>query len=414
MSDARAPEPPPLVARVCDPAGPRWWRVLVTTGIAPLALLGGAMPWSTSWRAASVLTAVAWLVLVRLVVPRLRTRRCELVLEPGAVRLRRAGAASQRIHAEDIRAASTARLASGFSLALTRYGEGDRPLWLELERSEDVDAVRRALGIGHAGFGEVSWPPRRGVFHGNRTLLDLIAAVLWLGALWAIASGWTEAAITLAATFVVTTIGAVTLGLATRPARFGLTLSPRGLGVIEEGRLFERRWQDVFTADGQGDDIALRTATGVQHVSLRGALPEEREHIAAQIRSAALRARGEGPLPPGIPTSLSVLVPRGEDPRAWIERVDATAASLQQRDGYRVAGVEERELWETLESTDAPPALRAASARILARVAPEHAGPRIALVLSQEHDPAARDRILGALEEDVELAAQALERLDAK
>jgi hypothetical protein len=413
MSAVRAPAPAPIVARVCDPAGPRWWRVVVTVGIIPLALLGGFVPWSASLRAVSLLTAVAWLVFVRLVVPRLRTRECELSVEPGGLRVRGAGVVSQRIHASDLRAASAARFGSGFSLALTRYGSGDRPLWLLLETSKDVDEVRRALGVGHAGFGALSWPPQRGVFHGRRSALDWLAEVAWLCAIVAVAAE-TEVAIPLAALFVTLTIVAVAVGVIPRPIRSGLTLSPRGLGVIENGSLFENRWADVVTADVHGDEILLRTSTGVQRLPVRDGLPDEREHLAAQIRSAALRARGEGPLPPGVPTSMSVLVPRGEDPRAWIERVDATAASLQQRDGYRVAGVEEQELWETLESTDAPPALRAASARILARVAPEQAGPRIALALSQEHDPAARDRILGALEEDVELAAQALERLDSK
>jgi len=413
MSDERAPAPT-LDVRVCDPAGPRWWRVLVTVGIVPLGLLGGFLPWDASIRIVSALTAVAWLVLVRLLIPRLRTRKAELSVEAGAVRLQGAGAASQRLHAADVRAASSARLGSRFSLALTRYGAGDRPLWLELESSEELDRVRRALGIGHAGFGELRWPPQRGVFHGRRTAFDVIAAVLWLGAIGTIAIHWAEAAITLGVLFVAFTIVAVALGLAARPARYGLSLSPRGLGVTEGGSFFENRWADVVTADVRGDEIFLHTSTGVQRLPLRDALPEEREHLAAQIRSAALRARGEGPLPPGIPTSVSVLAPRGEDARAWIERVDGTAASLTQRDGYRVAAVEERELWETLESTDAPAALRAAAARILARLAPEQAGPRIALVLSQEHDPAARERILSALEEDVELAAQALERLDSK
>lgn len=413
MIGERATVPPPRMARVCDAAGPRWWRALVTVGIAPLALLGGFVPWPASLRAVCLLTAAAWLVLVRLVIPRLRARTCELSIEPGAVRLGKAGAASQRIRAADIHAASSARIGSGFSLALTRYGAGDRPLWLELESSDDLEGVRRALGVGHAGFGELSWPAQRGVFHGKRTAVDLFAAGAWICAIVAVAAQ-TEAAIPLAALFVILTIVAVALGASARPVLNGLVLSPGGLRVIRDGYFFENRWADVVTADCRGDEIFLRTSTGVERVSMRDALPEEREHLAAQIRSAALRARGEGPLAPGIPTSVSVLEPRGEDPRAWIERVDATAASLQQRDGYRIAGVEPRELWETLESPDAPPALRAASARILARVAPEQAAPRIALVLSQEHDPAARDRILGALEEDVELAAQALERLDRR
>jgi hypothetical protein len=145
---------------------------------------------------------------------------------------------------------------------------------------------------------------------------------------------------------------------------------------------------------------------------MRGAQPLEREHFAAQIRDAARRARGEGSPPPDVPASVAVLAPRDEAHRAWLERVDATAASLARADGYRDLGVDEGDLWTALESPDAPVPLRSAAARVLARVAPETAGPRIAEVLAREHDVGARNRIRVALEEDVDLAARQLERLD--
>jgi hypothetical protein len=330
-------------------------------------------------------------------------------VEPGAIRLRRAGAVSQHIRAADVRAASAARLPTGFSLALVRYEPGDPPLWLELQTADDVERVRRALGVGHSGFGELSWPPRR-TFHGKRTPVDVLAAALWLATIAAVYAN-SEADVTLGVLFVVLAVVATALGAATRRSRHGVSLSPAGL-TIADGARTRTPWADVVAADAQGEALLVRTSAGAQLVPTPDALPLEREHLVAQIRSAALRAHGEGPLPPGVPSSLAVLAPRDEGSRAWIERVDATAATLLDRDGYRRTGVVERDLWETLESTDAPPRLRAAAARILARVAPEEAGPRIAQVLVQEHDAGAGDCIRVALEEDVELAAQAFDRLD--
>ena len=81
---------------------------------------------------------------------------------------------------------------------------------------------------------------------------------------------------------------------------------------------------------------------------------------------------------------------------------------MASRAGYREPGLGEDELWSTLESPDAPATLRAAAARILARVAPEK-GARIARTLGMEHDRATRSRIRVALEEDVDVAASELD-----
>ncbi len=126
------PPEAPLSAWVCDPAGPFWWRALVTVGIMPAAMVGAVLPWSATLNIVCALTAVAWLVLVRLFVPRLKPRAwaCQIRTQSGEIRVSRAGAASQRIHAQQIRAASTARLGATFSLGLVRNRPDDPPLWL--------------------------------------------------------------------------------------------------------------------------------------------------------------------------------------------------------------------------------------------------------------------------------------------
>jgi hypothetical protein len=57
--------------------------------------------------------------------------------------------------------------------------------------------------------------------------------------------------------------------------------------------------------------------------------------------------------------------------------------------------------------------MRAAAARVLARVVPEEAKTRVAQVLATEHDAYARACIRIALEEDVDVAARELERLES-
>jgi len=402
-----------LRARVCDPAGPRWWRVAAAVGVLPLAAVALALPLSGTARAVVMLLGIAWLAVGRLVVPRLPSRGGSIALEPGAIRVKKAGAASQRIAAADVRAASTSQLPGGaYSLALVRHEEGDPPLWLELDTKEDLDQVRRALGIGHAGFGTLRWPPERGGFHNLPTAADAVAALGWLAIVVAAFLGATEVALALALPVVPLTLVAMVMATTSRTGQHGVLLTPQGVHVRVDGRGGLLPWDTVVDAKVEGTGLAIQARGGRQVVPMRRASPREREHLAAQIRSGAARARGEGPLPPELPASVSVLSPRDEGRRAWLERLDATAASLSQGDGYRQNGVEARDLWTVMESPDAPPSLRAAAARILARVAPEEAGDRISKALAMEHDRETRQCIRVALEEDVDVAARELDRLD--
>jgi hypothetical protein len=401
-----------LRARVCDPAGPGWWRVVAATGTLPLlALVLG--PWPATACAAAMVVGVAWLTVGRLLIPRLRARACLVRIQPGGIVLEGAGLMSQRIAAHDLRAASTSELPrGGYAMALVLHEEGNPILWLELASRDDLERVRRALGVGHAGFGLLRWPPLRGVFHTTTTPVDLLASLGWVGILVAVCLGATEAALGLALPVVPLTLVAMVLATTPRPARHSLALTPWGVGAIVSGRASFVPWSSVVDAQVEDRAILIQARDGAQLVPMRDALPSEREHMAAQIHSFARRARGEGPPLPAVPASLAVLAPRDEARRAWLERIDATAATMAHADGYRHAGVEPRDLWSVLESPDAPPTLRAAAARVLARVAPEEACKRIAATLAMEHDGDARVRIRAALEEDVDVAARELDRLD--
>jgi hypothetical protein len=401
-----------LHARVCDPAGPRWWRVATTAGTLPFIALVLA-PWPATASAVAMVIGVAWLAAGRLLTPRLPARACSVELEAGAIVLRNAGLVSQRIAAHDLRAASTSELPDGgYAMALVVHEEGNPILWLELASRDDLDRVRRALGIGHAGFGLLRWPPLRGVFHTNAAPLDLLASLGWLAILVAVCLGATEAALGLALPIVPLTLIALVLATTPRPAQHSLALTPWGVAAIVHGHASFVPWSAVLDAQVQGASVRVQARDGAELVPMREALPSEREHMAAQIHSSAQRARGEGPPPPAVPASLAVLAPRDEGRRAWLERIDATAATMVHAEGYRYAGVEPHDLWTVLESPDAPATLRAAAARVLARIAPEEAGKRIAATLAMEHDGDARVRIRVALEEDVDVAARELDRLD--
>ena len=89
----------------------------------------------------------------------------------------------------------------------------------------------------------------------------------------------------------------------------------------------------------------------------------------------------------------------------------ASIVSAASGDAYRGSDLDPEDLWTALENPDVPARVRAAAARVLARVAPEEAKKRVASVLACDRDAEARAYIRGVLEEDVETAARDLEVL---
>lgn len=348
-------------ARVIDPVGPAWWRaltLLAALGPVAVALFFGLTPFVVV-----TMLAAAWMFVARAVLPRLQPRDVELGVEAGVVRIERAGPLSQRIVGRNLQAASVATTARGVSLALVRGVVGDRPLLMELESADEAAGVRRALGIGVRGFGKVSWPATVEPRDGLLAVLQALAALGWFAMAVSILTAGIE----------------VTLGL-------GLVVVP----------------VTVFAA-------ALGAATDQRRVLPR-ATTAEREQIAAHERAAAERraADASGEAPPALTQLVRVA---GESSRAWLERIDAMAASFAEEDGYRRSSVHATDLAEAVGDPDAAPPLRAVAARLLARVAPEEARQRIGDALAVERDPGARAGIRVALEEDIDVAARGLDCL---
>jgi hypothetical protein len=289
---------------------------------------------------------------------------------------------------------------------------------LELANDAELEQARRALRIGHFGFGELSWPA------GGRGARN-VAGALGRIALWVIATGWLAMALgaisglvvlcfCLALILVPLTLVTVAAHFASMEGAPGVTLTRRALYVVTldgvpAGTPYEAI-TDVCTYDA---GFAVTTTRGTLYVPTGELGPEERDHVVALVRSAVQRARGLGPAPPGDPACAEVLAPRGEAHRAWLERIDGVAAQIAGGAAYRGTPLDKGELWDALEDPDSPPRVRAAAARVLARVAPAEARVRIAQVLDGEHDDRARAHIRVALEEDVAEAARQLERLDA-
>jgi hypothetical protein len=401
-----------MVCRVCDPHGPhrlRNPRFFVPTLALALLFLGPLLPFAAPVRAMAPLLGVA-LLFARL---SLRLRPREGTLEPSADRVTlRAGPLSQTIRATDVRAASTTRTPHGFAVAIVRREAETRPVLLEVDRTEQLDAIRRSLKLGYFGFGEISWPTRAGAARMLGSAPSLLLGVGWTVMALAAACGNAALVLTLASAAVPLS-GLVLLAIAIPwSPRPRVTLTQHAVSLVDVSGLHTMAYRDVVALDFEPRRLTLRTPTGALAIPTDELLAEERDHVRAQIECAVERAHGKGDLPPELPAPLTFLIPRDESTRAWLERVDAAAAALGEGGAYRQADVSAEDLWIALESPDAPPPLRVAAARVLARVAPRDASVRIGHVLAAERDNGTRARIRVGLEDDVDVAARELDRLD--
>jgi hypothetical protein len=414
-----------MVCRVCDPHGPhrlRNPRLLLPAVALALLLLGPLLPFATPLRAMAPLLGVA-LLFARLSL-RLGPRTGTLELGAGRVTLR-AGPLSQTIRAADVRAASTTRTPRGVALALVRREVGSRPLLLEVDRFEQLEEIRKSLKLGYLGFGEISWPARAGAGRVFSAAASLLLGVGW--GVMALAAACGNAALVLTLALAAVPLSGLVLLATAIPwsARPRVSLTPHAVRLVDGTGVSSISYGDVVGVDGEADGqtarrpflrspraLVLRTDAGHVAVPTEELLAEEREHLRSQIECAVERAHGYGPPPPEVPPPLSRLAPHGEPTRAWLERVDAAAASLGEGGAYRQTELRTEDLWWALESPDAPASLRMAAARVLARVAPAEARVRIAHVLDSERDLATRVRICAGLEENLDAVAQTLDRLD--
>jgi hypothetical protein len=412
-----APAPTPthdveMVCRVCDPHGPhrlRNPRLLLPALALALLLLGPLLPFAAPVRAMAPLLGIA-LLFARMSL-RLGPRRGTLELQADRVHLR-AGPLSQTIRAADVRAASTTRTPGGVALALVRRDVGSRPLLLEVDRVEQLEEIRHSLKLGYLGFGEVAWPARAGAARFFGAAPSLLLGLGW--GVMALAAACGNAALVLALALAAVPLSALALLATAIPwsPRPRVSLTPHAVTLVEGTGVSSVSYGDVVAVDAEARRVVLRTGVGYLAVPTEELLAEEREHLRSQIECAVERARGCGHPPPEVPPPLSRLAPRGEPTRAWLERVDAAAASLGEGGAYRQTELRTEDLWWALESPDAPASLRMAAARVLARVAPAEARVRIAHVLDSERDLGTRVRIRIGLEENLDVAAQRLDRLD--
>ena len=361
----------------------------------------------------SAFLGAALLVGARLV-PRGRAlRKARFECGAGVVRVRGAGTRDCALRAAEITGATTAHKDGTYRLTVAHVSRPG-PITLEVRTLAELHTLCRTLGIGHHGYGHIEWeafPTVGNVFESLLRLVSTAAFLAWPAAL----AADNEDMIVLSA---LTAIGAaLTAGLFTvfrlGAARNVVTMH-RGGFYFGAGHRFEQvdyRDIDGIMVDSRhlvlhvrkpdGSFVFRKVEAATSFLAPEGVSPAEREILVELLTAATNRAHGHAVPKDEVSETIEPLRRRrGEHADPWLARVDAMASTLG--GGYRGSTFSRDDLWHALEDPEADPDLRAAAARVLARVAPDELKLRVETVLEAEHDQKTRIRIAAVVNEDVE------------
>ncbi len=402
-----------------DPEGPFWLRVVPLAGLVLPAILFGLGFHLYAWGLGFVLLCLTG------VVPRLRPRPVDVELGVGKIELKNAGALSQTLSAKAVTGASTARTAEGVALSLQRRGR-QVPTTLVFQTEDEVARVREALGIGHAGFGEMSWPLMPGAATTLAPAMRLIGAIftalsMMLYFVGTLGDNGTLGSV-LATLCLILAIPAGFLGFFTaldRGSSQHVALGPQGVRLqgfqrshVPYQAVEGARVKDGLFELGVSGDRSLKARYRTTAFAGPALGREDEALLFAQLRAAVERAGGAGPRKREALTRIDTLR-RGDEPvRDWLARIDVTASMLAQT-GYRGGAIEKEDLWLTLADPDAEAYLRAAAGRVLLRVEQEpQARVRVETIVAAVRDEGMQKRMRVAIFPELDVAGSELESLE--
>lgn len=334
--------------------------------------------------------------------PRPRPREVDVVLAPGEVRVPTTG---HVIRARDVLGASSAAHDGGFVLHVDeRRSPGPHAFVVRTE--EELDALRRALGVGHDGSGAVDFPLSRD----PSSIFAVIAAAstfmcsglsMPLLLVWPFLKAWPRAWRT--RDLLTMTPSGVVIG---RQGAAGAAAGAAGFEIPYDRIGEVRVGAAPVTLQLVGQDSALLTT-----LYARTMREDDARRLASQIETAARRSRGGAAPRTSALDRIAALRRAGQSARDWLARVDASDHLLA-RDGYRAAPIDPEDLRRVLDDPTEAFEDRLAAGRFLVRAEGEAARVRVEeSLLNARVDP---KRVRVALEAPPEEAAEAFEAAEAE
>jgi hypothetical protein len=396
------------------------WRVLPYLGpiaaffFACFGPLEGASSWMTAFLSLGAMNFVAALSFRQR-----KPRTVELDVQPGFVRVKKAGTRNQIIRARDIVGATTTRTREGLILTL-QHALRDQPITIQVADDAEATTIRHALGIGHSGYGTIAW---RSIPSGAMKGLvgsGITAALAFLACVLFGAVGSTGGAVLagLVAFCAMAVAFFCWLGRETTPS---IVMTAEGLGLHTANGWFRVPYEWVEQVVDQGHALRISVPPPYHAIGVLtggpaygGLSADDKQVIIKQIEAAGQRARGLGPHKNDASARVDILRRNGLTPRDWLMRLDMQGQMLSEGSGYRGNTLDAEDLWAILEDPEAEPELRTAAARVLKHSTHVEARPRIDAAVAAVREDGTNKRLRIAVKDDVEAASQELATLEAE
>lgn len=334
-------------------------------------------------------------------------REVRLELADGAIALRGAGLFGGTIRASDVTGATAARNGAGFLLALQVKGRPE-PIGLEVADFETLHRVRRALGIGPRGRGQLIFTARPSTAHLVEAFVRLMLAVLAPLAYVGVIADSTLVTL-FAGYFALLLVPVSILAMLVRmgASTSTLRLDERVVHVDASYRHPQLPYAAILevVSTSTGFNVRLEGTEGTYVVPIDAStmafVPdgmglEHKELVRRVVDDAAARARGVAAPLDGSADVAALLERRaGEPAAAWLARIDALAST--RHSAYRGIALADDVLLTALENVDLSSEVRAGAARML-RGGTEVVRVRVAPIVAAEHDAKLKVRIEAALE----------------
>jgi hypothetical protein len=403
-----------------DPQGSMMWRVLPFLGpiatffFACFGPLEGSSAWMTAFLSLGAINFLAAMSFRQR-----KARTVELEVQPGYVRVKKAGTRNQVIRARDIVGATTTRTREGLILTL-QHALRDQPITLQVKDDAEADAVRAALGIGHSGYGTIAW---RSIPSGSMKGLvvsGIISALAFLACVLFGAAGSVGGSV-LAGMLAFSAMAVAFFSWLGRETTPSIVMTADGLGLHTANGWFRVPYDWIQQVTDQGEALRFTVPAPYYTVGVRcggpafGALSaEDKQVIIKQIEAAGQRARGLGPHKNDASARVDILRRNGQTPRDWLMRLDMQGQMLSDGSGYRGNTLDAEDLWAILEDPEAEPELRSAAARVLRHSTHATARPRIEAAVAAVREDGTNKRLRISLRDDVDAASQELATLEAE
>jgi hypothetical protein len=357
-------------------------------------------------------------------------RQADVDAQPGRLQISRRGIFGKRettIAARNVIGASTARVEERVNLALAVGPRSRHPVVIAFEKETDAALATKALGIGGNGFGVVVW--ERGPRAVHRVAASVrVAASIYCFVICVLAKVSDPFAATLDVQSVSTLIvvGALAFVLLLPLVIARRTTALNNLGVVNfEDRIQLLRWSTIASIrlenshfvmdrvvrgnDARHDLMTARIPFVKRSLFLPGLDDVDTALILDHVSAASERAR-LGIEPESHQQVRALLAKKDRETNAaWVRRIDDLAESWRvSPPRYGESVTYSQALWQAVEDHDCEETLRALAARMLAKLDPEAAPPKLRVIAEAIRIPHQASRIRIALEPEVEPLAKSI------